>query len=499
MDLHPHFPNPADESKNIKVILDICHMVKLIRNVLASKQIFYNDKNEPIQWSFISKLEKVQVEEGLTLANKLRTRHVQWWRQKMKVKLAVQTISLSVAKSLSFLENDLQHKDFQGAGPTIEFITIINNLFDVFNSRNLLGKLYQKPITRENFADIFKFLNEAKTYIRGIKISPNGNSILSTKSHTGFLGFLIAIENIQSLFQNLVMENTFLNFLMTYKFSQDHLEMFFCAIRSRGGHNDNPTSRQFETAYKRLLGHVDIKISKNANATEQDQCSILTVSSSKPKSDSFPKINCVNPHISKLNFEIKKLMDDEFIDETENDENDGDEEIVEVHQDVILNRYISNIVTYIAGFVKRTLKKKIKCEECLTALEGETYNLDQNTSFLLRKNRGGLELGSKDLVEICRIAEQSFTLFKTRIFEKNSFIKIILYSMRQMPSNIFKNMNDHILNQCPFDNHRTVLIKSILYEYLKIRFYHSASIATEKLRENYKRSLNTKLTHFAGH
>lgn len=40
----------------------------------------------------------------------------------MKVKLAVQTLSLSVTKSLSFRENDLHHKE--GAGPTIEFITI---------------------------------------------------------------------------------------------------------------------------------------------------------------------------------------------------------------------------------------------------------------------------------------------------------------------------------------------------------------------------------------
>lgn len=76
-DLQPYFPNPANESNNIKVILDICHMVKLIRNVLASKQMFYNAKNEPIKWAYITQLEIVQTEEG-TLANKLRSRHVQY-------------------------------------------------------------------------------------------------------------------------------------------------------------------------------------------------------------------------------------------------------------------------------------------------------------------------------------------------------------------------------------------------------------------------------------
>lgn len=496
--LKPSFINPADNSKNIKVLLDICHMVKLIRNVFASKQLMYNSNNEPIRWSYIIELEKIQTEEGLVLANKLSPSHIQWFRQKMKVKLAVQTLSLSVAKALSFLEHDLKNKTFQGAGPTVEFITIINNCFDVFNSRNLLSKGFQKPLSKDNFFQMFETLNHAAGYIRGLKITVNGNSILSTKSHTGFLGFLIAIQNIQELFEELVMEKNYISFLMSYKFSQDHLEMFFCAVRSRNGHNDNPSARQFEAAYKRLLSHIDIKISKNANATEQEKIDILRAPSTK-KSDPFPNINNINPHISKLNVELEKIMDDEMVNGFDDDDEDffNDNEIV--HQDISLNRYIENIVIYIAGFVKRSLKKKIKCEHCLIVLDDETYMDQMNTAFLVRKNRGGLEIGSKDLVEICRIAEKSFCFHKSNLFQKNSFEKIVLYSMRQVSTDTFKNMNDHIINQCPFDNHRTILIKSILFEYLKIRFHRTASITTQKLRENYKRNVNTKLIHFAGH
>ena len=40
---------------------------------------------------------------------------------------------------------------------------------------------------------------------------------------------------------------------MTYKFSQDHLELWFGAIRMCRGSNNNPTARQFVAAYKRLL------------------------------------------------------------------------------------------------------------------------------------------------------------------------------------------------------------------------------------------------------
>ncbi|CAK9297670.1 unnamed protein product [Gordionus sp. m RMFG-2023] len=35
-----------------------------------------------------------------------------------------------------------------------------------------------------------------------------------------------------------------MKFFLTYKTSQDHLELYFCSIRSRGGFNDNPSAYQ---------------------------------------------------------------------------------------------------------------------------------------------------------------------------------------------------------------------------------------------------------------
>lgn len=46
---------------------------------------------------------------------------------------------------------------------------------------------------------------------------------------------------------------TVFKYLITYRLSQDHLELFFGAIRSKSGYNNNPTARQFEAAYKRLI------------------------------------------------------------------------------------------------------------------------------------------------------------------------------------------------------------------------------------------------------
>lgn len=64
----------------------------------------------------------------------------------MKVKLAAQTLSASIATALEFLEKS-GVEEFQGAGPTIKFIKVIDKIFDFLNSRNPLGKGFKSPLT----------------------------------------------------------------------------------------------------------------------------------------------------------------------------------------------------------------------------------------------------------------------------------------------------------------------------------------------------------------
>ena len=64
--------------------------------------------------------------------------------------------------------------------------------------------------------------------------------------------------------------------ILTYKFSLDHLELFFGAIWSSGRFNDNPTAEQFTAAYKRLLLRSSIQ-GHNANCTKQDDIHIQEV------------------------------------------------------------------------------------------------------------------------------------------------------------------------------------------------------------------------------
>jgi hypothetical protein len=70
-------------------------MIKLVRNTLGEKGIIFDDNNDPILWDYIKKLHELQDAEGLHLANKVKALHVNFYKQKMKVRLATQVLSRS--------------------------------------------------------------------------------------------------------------------------------------------------------------------------------------------------------------------------------------------------------------------------------------------------------------------------------------------------------------------------------------------------------------------
>ena len=74
-----------------------------------------------------------------------------------------------------------------------------------------------------------------------------------------------------------------MQFLLTYKFNQDHIELLFGGIRAKGGFNNNPTVAQFEAAYKSIIINAEVKCPLTAKALALDDTSILRISSAPPK------------------------------------------------------------------------------------------------------------------------------------------------------------------------------------------------------------------------
>ena len=57
-------------------------------------------------------------------------------------------------------------------------------------------------------------------------------------------------------------------YLLTYKYSQDHVELLFSCIRSRGGWNNNPSSLQLKYALRKMLLRNAVTASKYANCID---------------------------------------------------------------------------------------------------------------------------------------------------------------------------------------------------------------------------------------
>ncbi|KAL2096972.1 hypothetical protein ACEWY4_006179 [Coilia grayii] len=139
-DTKPYFPHAEDQSQQVHVLLDACHMLKLLRIAFASLQVLYTEDGQKIEYKYIEALNTIQEKEGLRLGNKLKMAHIQWRKQKMKVNLAAQLFSSSVADAIEFCDKGLKLKDFSGSALTVHFLHSVDAAFDVLHSRNPLGK-----------------------------------------------------------------------------------------------------------------------------------------------------------------------------------------------------------------------------------------------------------------------------------------------------------------------------------------------------------------------
>lgn len=148
-------------------------MIKLVLATFSSRNLITAD-NETISWKYIEDLVKVQEGNNLHAATKIRRRHLKWEQKKMKVKLAVQTLSASVANALTFLNKECKIPEFQGREATSHFCLIMNNIFDLLNSRNKFCKTEsQKCISKDNFPETAQKIDSYIIYIVSLKNSEN--------------------------------------------------------------------------------------------------------------------------------------------------------------------------------------------------------------------------------------------------------------------------------------------------------------------------------------
>lgn len=87
-------------------------------------------------------------------------------------------------------------------------------------------------------------------YIQYLFLLGNIDEKLCCTSRKTFIyGIAKAAKSVLDVAENLFVENKFYKYILTYKFSQDHVELLFSKIRSRHGYNNNPNALQFQHCY----------------------------------------------------------------------------------------------------------------------------------------------------------------------------------------------------------------------------------------------------------
>ena len=442
----------------IFVIMDACHLVKLVRGTFHDFKVLYTEDGDQIRWNYLQSLLQLQMTEGLHLANKLRKDHIEYENMKMKVYLCTQLLSESVASALQFCEESLKHPDFSNTAATSNFLRKFNNVFDVLNSKSPLGKYSKAPIGQSNEKYWMKIIDETRDYIPTLhetdpvdavpstsKRARSGNiRIMEGRRKKGFLGFLVDLKSVENIFKCYV-KTGHLKYILTYKLSQDHLELFFNSIRSSLGANTNPTVLQFYSAYRKIM----IGATSNSffgNCLMQDDTEVMILP---------PKIP------------VTEIL-----------EEDEEDDISDVIKDSLETKseYRQNVLVYIAGYIQRRVSKTMQCTSCQLLLSN--MRISVSSGLIETKDRGGLIRPSADIVRLINIVDSIFNqyLVDGKLFTQKRLIeKIFIQTLKVVNScnlKLFDFLDDHVEN-IVFGSHRSNFFKKVVFAFVTMRARHS--------------------------
>lgn len=419
-----------------------------------------------ISWDFIERLHELQEILHFKLANKLTSTHIRFRNSIMKVKFAAQVLSSSVADAIDFLRS-LGLPDFRGSEATVEFIRVIDRVFDFLNSRHPFGKGYKAPIKKENLEFLRKESSKWISYFLKLK-TVSDEPLYASPRRTFIIAYTTSIKSVLAVAENLF-QSHYYSYILTYKFSQDLLELFFGIIRLRFGCNNNPTCYQFYFAMKTILLKNDISPSAVGN------CLLLAAK----EENSYTYGNFLNAECKKKqkkNYETIAAENNQENNQLDNEEEELLNSLLEMEEIDPKGVLRDFIVYHISGYVVRKLTKNVlNCVTCKRALLRGSNDHNYCVSslydrFVQYKNRGGLFFASRDVFLVVKECE-SFAILHLRNLKSFNYSKIILQVQQKMLdcNLVFKDLN------CPsdeaFENHKLALIKHICSIYLKIRIF----------------------------
>ncbi|KAH8034024.1 hypothetical protein HPB51_019089 [Rhipicephalus microplus] len=312
---------------------------------------------------------------------------------RMRVKLATQIFSNSVAKGILFYAKRGASR-LTNVEPTVEFTLFLNDLFDALNRRFPAEGL--KLEGRD-----FCVLESASAWLDSWE-----QQVVSGEIHKDLFltqstaeGLRVTLKSVRELSIYLLKDCDF-KYVLTAKMNQDPLERFFGIIRQAGGQNEHPTFPTFLQLYRMLSLYSLVKPPKFGNCTLPDkrQAAVVTLSDIREiyKGSAAQRTG----KLDELKRKLDGLIDEgswECDDVFDFDDPDTDATVVDC------------IVYYVTGFVSRKLRNGTTCSICKNALQGKQGLASVPEADLVNcKTRGWLTHPNMHLFDFFKYTEEQF-------------------------------------------------------------------------------------------
>lgn len=508
----PYIINPITNER-IFIIMDPCHMEKLVRNRWAACGVFFDGDGNKIEWRFIEALYNYSCSNDFR-THKLTKKHMQWQRNPMNVRLAVETFSESVASSIEYLMD--QHvPEFQGARPTVDFIRKMNRLFDIFNSRHCNDQnIFKRRMCPENKRLISDFFQETTEFFKKLKVEvtfykkvekkggEEGKKeriinrteilpILHTRHRVAFNGFIIDMASLMAMFEEYVENTHIISSIPTYNLLQDPIEMMFGRIRACGGFNNNPNIQQFMGAFRKIQLNIKIDLSPNSNCRTFDM--------HLPENIFYSNIYFVSSRRARvtLDEQLYESQKDSILDIVGYCDYEAIEGCDNVDNVLATSHILDGTSHFMNIYIASQIEQKIlksnnfHCSGCFRVFD-ENEKTESIDSHLVQWKP------CISTIEICKTAEKFFKLYDIRDSERSE----PRYDFKVLYCLIFRSMNfSTLFPKSKFEcdaSHKYHFIKCIVGQYTATRATQIARQKTLELQETLVRQQYNRLVNAKG-
>ena len=270
-------------------------------------------------------------------------------------------------------------------------------------------------------------------------------------------------------------------YVLSYKMSQDHLELLFGRIRRMGGYNNNPNVVQLQQAMRRLTLHNFVSPSAAGNCIERDD-----------EDDHDDGLLLIRRPARQPTTII------------------GGEPMPAVIQHLLAtmatgSAFVDNCVGYIAGYVCRKLIESggLKCGECVEALlSNPADTLPHDVEHLIKvRDNGGLLVPSASTYAVVASAERHLTALRKcdGVVCQNLSLRIqcsvLAHFMTERSHELFPGHEEHMFSSRAGECHAVTLVKQIVARYLRVRLHaHGQNTTISSLqRAHIRHSLNKQV------